>query len=226
MRNLCGLLLLGMLLALGLYWVFGDDLDIYVESFRMSAQAELKKLINERRFDLDRAEKARDQVRQRLARLPLAAKKAASFTQRAEQQLAHYRQELQSAQLRLTAVEGRLAAGQPVRLVSGRLLDDHQARLLAERCRQKTQLANEKIAFFEQLVEQARRHQAKLTQLAEEGPPAVDRIEQSVEFLTEKVSWLEERERWLGEADNVGAGLGPPTCRCPRVSRGGACQGR
>jgi chromosome segregation ATPase len=196
----------GLLVLLGglfLNWIMGDDFGSWVSSARTSLRDQLASLVDEYTLELEKAREAVDQAKQRAAQLRLQKHKAAAGIATLDREITVAQQEVVDAKTQLARLHDRLRDGQTVRLVSGRVASSEQLRTFADDFTNRIQIAQEKVGYLERIMERKKVRYTSLVQLDERSPHAIQRLENSVDYLARKLEMYRDVREWADDDVNA-----------------------
>jgi len=197
-----GLVLIVGITSLAVPWILGKNFRPWVSTVRLSAREQLEQLVDKYRFEMAKAQTAVADARKRVEAVRGALADTTAGIRAVENDLKLARHEVEEAKTQLAGMEQRLTAGQPVRLVSGRTLSTEEITIRAQDYGQRIDLANQKIAFLEDMLKRRQERKEKLARLNTQAPLELARLELSVRHLAAKVKLYEEqRARFEEEKD-------------------------
>mgnify|MGYP003670496471 CR=1 FL=1 len=191
-RNIIGV---GTVILFGVFvisWVLGDNSGPWLNSARQTASKPLIDLIGEYRLKYEQAKATVDEAAKRAEVLNenVMAERIAMRT--LERNIATAKDEIERAKTDLAGFEKRLAAGQPIVLVSGRRLDDAGVRSRVADLSNKIAIATEKMSFLTSIRDSRQARLAKLEDLRLQAPTDLHRLQASLSFLEAKLAMYEE----------------------------------
>jgi hypothetical protein len=210
LRNVIGLGLVALFGVFAVGWILGDNARPWFKSARDAAAKPLVDLIGEYRIKHQKAKSAVEEAAKRVDAVNenVATERIAMRT--LDRNIAAAEAEIEEAKSALVGFEQRLAAGQPIVLVSGRRLDDAGVRSRVGGLSNKIAIATEKVEFLTSIRENRRVRLNKLEELREQAPAELHRLQASLSFLEAKLAMYEEMRQIVkdNEADaRVAAGM-------------------
>lgn len=184
-----------------LRWLLGDDFGPWVDTAKESVKERFVKLIDEYQVELKKAQAAVKAAEQRAVTLRVQQRKAAAGLVTVDREIKLGQQEIAEAKTKLAGLRDNVGSGQTIRLVSGRAATDVDLRDIVDKYATNIELAQEKVAFLEQIRERRKARNSKLAELDKQSPGAIQRLQNSITYLEQKMALYREIKDWVDQEE-------------------------
>ena len=199
MRNLIGIALFVLALALIGAWCLGDKLLPAVEVARDNARDRLLAMVDQEKLSLKTAEMSVAKAEAAAAKTRRAVAAGRVKASQIAREIAICSRSIQREKADLASIEARLVADQHIVLISGRKLSLAEATDRVSQSRERLALATEKLGFLEKL-HVTHQHRARMLEIVHrQFPHKLSGLRQSVVLLREKIAAAEQYSRWVDE---------------------------
>ena len=188
----------------------GENFRPWVRVARKSAAEKIGNLVDQYEVQLEKARIEYAKAKERATTLRVQKHQAVAGVKVTEREIKLAEQEIRNAKTQLASLEDKLSSGQVVRLVSGRNAGPAELKNIVGDYSNRIQIAQEKVGYLGQILASRQARCQKLTGLEEQSPAAIQRLQNSVDYLARKVELYREVKRWANEesaAESELAGL-------------------
>lgn len=175
-----------------LRWVMGESFVPWISTARQSGREQLERLVDTYSLEIERVRAAIEQTEKRTEKLEQQKQKAGSSMAKLNRELAAARNSVEEAEKQQDSLQARLAAGQPVKLQSGRMTTSDELKAMLERLSSRIELAKEKISFLTTIAERRQARFDRLLELSDASPVEIQKLKASFEMLNRKVNLYRE----------------------------------
>lgn len=199
MRNLIGIALFVLALALIGAWCLGDKFGPAVEVARDNARDRLLAIVDQEKLSLKTAEMSVAKAEAAAAKTRRAVAAGRVKASQIAHEIAICSRAIQREKADLASIEARLVSDQHIVLISGRKLTLAEATDRVSQSRERLALATEKLGFLEKL-HVTHQHRARMLEIVHrQFPGKLAGLRQSVVLLREKIAAAEQYSRWVDE---------------------------
>jgi chromosome segregation ATPase len=197
------LLLIGLLTLCGggfvVRAVLREDAWPFFQTATSTFGEKLKRLVDEYEFEYKKAEGKVAAAESQARELREKKRDAEAALSTARRRLDLAQAEIKRAEQAREGLADKRAAGQAVRLGSGRLVSPAELENMDRELQERLSLAGEKIGYLKQFVAMREQRVAQIAAAEQNSPMLLARLRQQLEHLQSKLDLYKDVRKWLAE---------------------------